>query len=75
MGVATSQFTAVAETTIGTTHGSIKSTLNTVFPGILVRSSRARPSPTSHEPNTPTRVKITVNPAAFQNRLLDKTSA
>ena len=72
--MATSQFQAVEETTIGTTQGSINSTLNTVFPGILVLSSSARPRPTSQEPNTPTTVKITVNRAAFQNRALDSTS-
>ena len=68
VGVATSQFQAVDETTIGTTQGSISSTLNTVFPGTLVRSSSARPIPTSQLPNTPTTVKMTVNRAAFQNR-------
>ena len=66
-GVATSQFQAVEDTTIGTTQGSSSSTLKVPPAGILVRSSRARPRPTSQEPNTPTMVKIRVNRAAFQN--------
>src|SRR3954454_1401464 len=66
-GVAPSQFQAVADTTTGTTHGSSRSTLKTALPGILVFSRTAIASPSNQLPNTPTRVKISVNLAAAQN--------
>src|SRR6478735_9323950 len=66
-GVATSQFQAVEDTTIGTTQGRSSRTLNVLPAGILVRRSRARPRPTSQDPNTPTMVNQRVNWAAFQN--------
>src|ERR1700712_5850217 len=59
-GVASSQFHDVEVTTTGTTQGSNSSTLKVPRPGILVRSSNARPKPTSQLPNTPAMVKITV---------------
>jgi hypothetical protein len=73
-GVATSQFQAVDDTTIGTTQGNISRILNTVLPGILVRSNSAKPMPISQEPNTPTMVNTRVNRAAFQNDALVRTS-
>ena len=72
--VATSQLIAVEDTTIGTTQGSSSSTLKMPPAGILVRSSSASASPTAQLPNTPTMVKTTVNPAAFQNVLLVRSS-
>ncbi len=71
--VATSQFQDVEETTIGTTQGSRSSTLKNPRAGILVRSSSAKPSPTSQLPNTPTSVKTSVKPTAFQNAELVRT--
>src|SRR5579859_6056675 len=66
-GEATSQFHEVEDTTIGTTQGRSRRTLNRPPAGILVRSRRARPRPTAHEPKTPTIVKTRVNWTAFQN--------
>ena len=74
-GVPTSQFQAVEETTIGTTQGRSSRTLKVPPAGILVRSSRARPRPTSQEPKTPTMVNNRVNRAAFQNASEDRTAA
>src|SRR5690242_12278632 len=66
-GVATSQFQAVEDTTIGITHGSISSTLKIPPAGIFARSSSASAMPMSQLPKTPTSVDIRVNQAAFQN--------
>src|SRR5690349_17858340 len=66
-GVATSQFHAVDDTTMGTTQGSSSSVLNTARPGRRVRSSNANPNPTDQLPNTPTTVKISVKTTARQN--------
>ena len=72
--VATSQFHEVADTTIGTTHGSSSRTLNIPRAGIIERSRRASPRPTSQLPNTPARVKMRVNSAARQNARLVSVS-
>ena len=64
--VAMSQFHAVVDTTTGTTHGSMSSTLNAVAPGTDVRSSSARPRPITQLPKTPTTVKINVKRVALQ---------
>ena len=44
---------AVAETTIGTIHGSSRSTLKTARPGKSAWSSSAIPRPTAQLPKTP----------------------
>src|SRR4051794_28865923 len=59
-GAPTSQFQEVAETTTGTIHGSSSSTLKSPPAGMRVRSSSESARPTSHDPNTPTTVKMIV---------------
>ncbi|GAB3398849.1 hypothetical protein GCM10027568_36320 [Humibacter soli] len=65
--MATNQFHDVADTTVGTTHGSRSNTFQNPPNGILVRNNNANPKPTAQDPNTPTTVNTRVNHAACQN--------
>ena len=73
-GVATSQFQAVEDTTIGTTQGSSSNTLNRCCRGSWCAAATPSPRPISQEPNTPTMVNTSVNRAAFQNDSAVRTS-